>query len=91
MDLKIIKIDAVNELRNERYFNEAEIRRIVENDTIYSHKERIEKLTELVKKNVVLIESVKLMDIYFPEAAPKQELASEPNKANSPASETQAG
>lgn len=85
MDLKIIKIDAVNELRNERYFNEAEIRRIVENDTIYSHKERIEKLTELVKKNVVLIEAVKLMDIYFPE----KQVTPETSAVETPSSETQ--
>jgi hypothetical protein len=70
MELNVIKQDVINELRNQRYYNETEITRLVTTEAI-PHKERVTQIAFLVQHNVQLIESVKLMELYFP-AAPQQ-------------------
>lgn len=77
MELNVIKQDVINELRNQRYYNEAEISRLVATDTV-SHKTRVNAVAKLVQDNVKLIESVKLMELYFPsvpQQAPQQPAA----------------
>lgn len=65
MELSIIKQDVINELRNQRYYNEQEITRLVTTDAV-PHKDRVFQIAELVQSNVQLIESVNLMEKYFP-------------------------
>lgn len=67
MELKIIKSDVVSDLRNQRYFNELEITRLVGNDSLTSHQDRVAQIAALTKENANIIEALKLLDMYFPE------------------------
>lgn len=67
MELGIIKNDVIGELRSTRYFNETEITRLVQTDTI-PHKDRVLMIAELTRQNVIAIEAVKLIELYFPAA-----------------------
>lgn len=71
MDLGIIKSDVINELRTERYYNEQEITRLVQPNSDINHKMRVISIAKLTKANVTIMEAIKLVDIYFPAAAPK--------------------
>lgn len=69
MDLSITKSDVINELRSERYFNEQEISRLVQSNEI-KHKDRVAQIAQLTKENVLIIEAIKLIEVYFPAAKP---------------------
>lgn len=77
MELNIIKQDVINELRNQRYYNEQEITRLVTTDTV-THKDRVFAIAQLVQTNVQLIESVKLMELYFPAQQKVAPIAQQP-------------
>lgn len=65
MELGVIKNDVLTELQAQKYYNEQEITRMVSTDTI-PHKERVLHMAELVRVNANIIESIKLLDAYFP-------------------------
>jgi hypothetical protein len=73
MELGVIKNDVVNELRSELYYNELEIGRVAQSATI-SHKERVDVIIRLTRDNANIVESLKLLEAYFPtkQAAPAQ-------------------
>ncbi len=77
METSIIKQDVINELRNQRYYNEQEILRLVGQDSM-SHQERVRSIAEYLKQNVSLIESIKLMEAYYP--AEKKSVAPAPSE-----------
>jgi len=69
MELGIIKNDVVNELRSQRYFNEQEITRLVQTDSL-PHKSRIVSIGKLTRENAGINEALKLLEVYFPAAQP---------------------
>lgn len=71
MTVKTIKNDIQQILYNQNYFNELEISRMIENDSI-SYESRINTIVSLLKKNVVNLESLKLLEAYFPVVQPEQ-------------------
>lgn len=83
MDLGITKNDVVNELRSERYFNEQEISRLVLSTEI-NHKDRVTQIAHLTKQNVLIIESLKLIEIYFPAAKPAAPVSPTPSDTATP-------
>lgn len=64
--LQKIKIDVINECRNQLYFNQIEVQRLVENPSGLSYEKVVKKLLKLLKKNVILSSSIDLMEQYIP-------------------------
>lgn len=79
MELGIIKNDVIGELRSTRYFNETEITRLVQTDSI-PHKDRVLMIAELARQNVIAIEAVKLIELYFPAAPVQTKVADAPTE-----------
>lgn len=73
MELGVIKNDVINELRSNRYYNEQEITRLVQTDTV-SYKEKIDKIVSLTRENANIIESIKLVELYFPAQQSSQQV-----------------
>lgn len=65
MDLGITKNDVLVKIRTDRYYNEQEITRLVQTSDL-NHQLRVNKIIELTKANVALVEAAKLIEIYFP-------------------------
>lgn len=66
-----VKADVINELRNQLYYNQLEVQRLLENPVGQSHKVIINTLTDLLSKNVIAASSIDLLEQYLP--APPQE------------------
>ncbi len=84
MEISVIKQDIINELRNQRYYNEQEILRLVGQDSV-RHQDRVQMVSELLKSNVLLIESIKLIEAYYPsqkkvESQPEAEIPLTPTE-----------
>lgn len=68
-----VKADTVNELRNEIYYNQTEVQRILNKPDGLTHKEVVVKLTLLLKDNVLSANALELLERYLPTPPQKQE------------------
>lgn len=64
MELGVIKNDVAQALRTNLYYNELEIGRLAQKTDI-EHKQRVENITYFVRENAQIIETLKLLDVYF--------------------------
>lgn len=71
-----VKADTVNELRNEIYYNQTEVQRILNKPDGLTHKQVVEKLCTLLKDNVLAANSLELLERYLPTPPQKQEATS---------------
>lgn len=60
------KTDIINELRNQIYYNQLEINRILSNPAMASHKNNVESIIDLLKVNVLNGSAVDLLEAYLP-------------------------
>jgi hypothetical protein len=61
-----IKTDVINELRNQIYYNQLEINRILTNSAEASHRNNVESIIDLLKVNVLNGSAVDLLEAYLP-------------------------
>lgn len=61
-----IKVDVTNECQNQLYYNQLDVQRLIENPAGYSHKEVVDRILQLLERNVILSSSIQLMEQYIP-------------------------
>ena len=66
-----LKQDLTNKLSNERYYDEIELARLASDPNIY-YKEKVEKMSEILKRIANVNDALNLMDQYFSTAKPQQ-------------------
>lgn len=66
-----VKADVINELKNRLYYNQLEIGRLVNNPGETSHKTVVDNIINLLRENVLSIESISLMESYI-QQSPQQ-------------------
>lgn len=70
------KTDVVNELRNEIYYNQLEISRLL-NTTAIPHSQVVSEIASLLKANVLNSSAIDLFEAYLP-ATPQQQPVAQP-------------
>jgi hypothetical protein len=60
-----VKADVINELKNRLYYNQLEIGRLVNSPGEVSHKTVVDITINLLRENVLSIESINLMESYI--------------------------
>lgn len=70
-----LKIDVTSECRNQLYYNQLEIQRLIENPGGFPYKDVVDSILTLLERNVILSSSIDLMEQYIPtkqESAPTE-------------------
>lgn len=61
-----VKADVINELRNQIYYGQIEVQRLLNNPVGVTHKEVVEKITAQLKENLLAGEAINLIESYIP-------------------------
>lgn len=66
-----VKMDVINELRNQIYYGQLEVQRLINAPVGLSHKELIDRITFQLKENVLSNEAINLIESYIPTQQPQ--------------------
>ena len=61
-----IKADVVNELRNQIYYGQLEVQRLLSNPASLTHKQVVDRIVGQLKDNILAGEAINLMESYIP-------------------------
>jgi len=67
-----VKQDVTNEFRNQLYYNQLELQRLLNKSEGLTHKQVVDSVAYILKENVVLNASIDLLEQYLPTPAPQQ-------------------
>ena len=65
MDYLKLKEDLLEYLKTQKYYQELELVRLVNNDILYRYEVRIEKISDILGKISALNRTIDLLDVYF--------------------------
>lgn len=60
------KADVINELRNQIYYGQLEIERLLYNPSTLSHEKVVKKIISKLKENLLSSEAINLIESYIP-------------------------
>ena len=61
-----VKADVINELRNQIYYGQIEVQRLLTNAVGLSHKQVVDKIIIQLKDNLLAGEAINLIETYIP-------------------------
>lgn len=61
-----VKADIINELRNQIYYGQIEVQRLLNNPVGLTYKEVVDKITTQLKENLLAGEAINLIESYIP-------------------------
>jgi hypothetical protein len=61
-----IKADVINELKNDIYYNQVEINKLLTTEVAKTHKQVVRNVADLLQENVVAMNAIQLLEEYLP-------------------------
>lgn len=65
-----VKADVINELRNQIYYGQTEVQRLLNNPAGLSHKQVVDAVVAQLKENLLSGEAINLIESYVPNPQP---------------------